>query len=193
MFIYAIQLILGFLVMLFLSWVAASIGASVGFWDQQFIPHVTLGVLAAWLLFGYVKGRKVKKETTVPDPGMEVTEEVGHQQNGEAEKSVLKTLGKILFKTFLIIFILFAILIGYATYQDSSAEKQAKAFCDSSIAGSNISEAIRRAKKMKIRHWSSDQPPVHYFLFQGFVFSRYNCTITTGAGKVVSKRIGHID
>jgi hypothetical protein len=78
----------------------------------------------------------------------------------------------------------------YWGYQQSRAEAQAHAFCESSPIGSDVSRATSRAREMKLlRHGYSEQQALFLAVFPGAIFNAFVCELSVADGKVASRRV----
>lgn len=115
------------------------------------------------------------------------------KSTGDREPSPPSTgLGKAIAWLFAILAGLFGLFIAYTVgmliYADWSAERKAREFCESTLVGSNISEAIARAADEDIMQDESDHG-VHTFMFPGNGFDNAYCYVSADRqGKVVSSR-----
>jgi hypothetical protein len=96
-------------------------------------------------------------------------------------KRILLLLGKIA----LVIVALFGVMVACVSYVNWAAERKAKAFCDDIAIGSDISQALEKAKKRDVFH--DDTPPYNFYFF-GVVFDKAVCEVSVDANrKVISK------
>ena len=105
------------------------------------------------------------------------------------EEAPIKTFLKVLAAAVLASALLIAAVLGYAAYANDSAEQAARKFCGALQIGSEIDQAVARARAEGARHRgprNEEGREVHDFEFQGWVFNVGVCRVGVASGKIQS-------